>query len=201
MHTSDSLPCPSTRDRLVVAAADLFARDGLLGATTREIAKHAGVNEVTLFRIFKNKEALVAAVVDRLSRETEFAREDAPAASTQTAREAIERFVREYHALLSEHLPLIRTLIGEIHRHEGQEAIAVRGIFGPQRRELVAALEAARKRDKIPSRFHPAIVADQLAGMIFGHVLRRNSAFARDYEDDAFMKQCVDLVCSALEGQ
>ena len=41
-----------THQKLLVAAARVFARDGLEGATTRQIAREAGVNEVTLFPAF-----------------------------------------------------------------------------------------------------------------------------------------------------
>lgn len=49
----------SARDRLVAAAARLYAEHGFSGATTRRIADEAGVNEVTLFRLFGSKAALV----------------------------------------------------------------------------------------------------------------------------------------------
>jgi len=51
-----------TRDRIIAAARDVIARKGKRGATTREIADIAGVNEATLFRHFGNKEALMVAV-------------------------------------------------------------------------------------------------------------------------------------------
>ena len=54
-----------THQRLLDAAARVFAQNGLEGATTREIAREAGVNEVTLFRHFQSKENLVAAVIQR----------------------------------------------------------------------------------------------------------------------------------------
>ena len=41
----------------------MFATAGLTGATTREIAGVAAVNEVTFFRHFHNKEQLLAAVI------------------------------------------------------------------------------------------------------------------------------------------
>ncbi len=52
-----------TRDRIVAAAREVIARKGKRGATTREIADLAGVNEATLFRHFGNKESLILAVV------------------------------------------------------------------------------------------------------------------------------------------
>ena len=51
------------RQRLLAAATTVFGRDGLEGATTRAISREAGVNEVTLFRLFQSKENLLAAVV------------------------------------------------------------------------------------------------------------------------------------------
>ncbi|MBV8637554.1 MAG: TetR/AcrR family transcriptional regulator [Candidatus Eremiobacteraeota bacterium] len=51
-----------TRDRIVSAAREVIARKGKRGATTREIADQAGVNEATLFRHFGNKESLIIAV-------------------------------------------------------------------------------------------------------------------------------------------
>lgn len=48
-----------TRARLLAAAARVYASHGYLGATTRAIAAEAGVNEVTLFRVFGDKETLL----------------------------------------------------------------------------------------------------------------------------------------------
>lgn len=48
-----------SRDRLLEAAARVFAESGFRGATTRRIAEVAGVNEVTLFRLFGSKAQLL----------------------------------------------------------------------------------------------------------------------------------------------
>lgn len=49
-----------SRCRILSAAARVYAEFGFRGATTRRIATAAGVNEVTLFRTFGSKEALIA---------------------------------------------------------------------------------------------------------------------------------------------
>ncbi|MCC5658538.1 TetR/AcrR family transcriptional regulator [Nostoc sp. XA010] len=49
-----------THARLIKAATQVFATAALTGAITREIARVAAVNEVTLFRHFQNKEQLLA---------------------------------------------------------------------------------------------------------------------------------------------
>jgi AcrR family transcriptional regulator len=50
---------PPTREQILAAAARLYAEHGFRGTTTRAIAEAAGVNEVTLFRIFGSKETLI----------------------------------------------------------------------------------------------------------------------------------------------
>jgi AcrR family transcriptional regulator len=49
----------SARERVLDAARRVFAQSGSAGATTRRIAEEAGVNEVTVFRHFGSKEALL----------------------------------------------------------------------------------------------------------------------------------------------
>ncbi|MES2523962.1 MAG: TetR family transcriptional regulator [Gemmatimonadota bacterium] len=52
-------PRTDTRARLLEATTRVYAQHGYAGATTRQIAKAAGVNEVTLFRQFHSKDALI----------------------------------------------------------------------------------------------------------------------------------------------
>jgi len=49
----------SSRMKILAAAQRVYAEHGFRGATTRRIAETAGVNEVTLFRIFGSKDALL----------------------------------------------------------------------------------------------------------------------------------------------
>lgn len=53
----------SLRDQILDAAARVYAEHGFRGATTRRIADAAGVNEVTLFRTFGSKAALIEAAL------------------------------------------------------------------------------------------------------------------------------------------
>ena len=55
----------TVRDQLLAAAARLYAEAGYRGATTRRIAVKAGVNEITLFRHFGSKDALIREAITR----------------------------------------------------------------------------------------------------------------------------------------
>ena len=56
-----------TRERILQAAFELISDKGFAGASTREIAKRAGVAEVTLFRHFTSKENLFRHTTQRHS--------------------------------------------------------------------------------------------------------------------------------------
>jgi AcrR family transcriptional regulator len=59
-------PSNATTRAILEAALALLAESGFHGATTRAIALRAGVNEVTLFRRFGSKEALLRAAVHHM---------------------------------------------------------------------------------------------------------------------------------------
>ena len=52
------------REKLLHAAGRIYAEVGFRGATTRRIADEAGVNEVTLFRLFGSKAQLIAEAIN-----------------------------------------------------------------------------------------------------------------------------------------
>ena len=87
---------------IVTAALEVFVQRGFAAARLEEVARRAGVTKGTLYLYFKSKEALFKAVV----RETivpVIAQGEALAQSfTGTARELVERLVREYWRLVGE---------------------------------------------------------------------------------------------------
>jgi AcrR family transcriptional regulator len=56
--TPTTISGSDSRERIIEAAARVYAQYGFRGATTRLIAQEAGVNEVTLFRLFGSKAQL-----------------------------------------------------------------------------------------------------------------------------------------------
>src|SRR5262249_12309343 len=56
----------ASRDKILDAAEDLFARRGFAGIGMREVAEVAGLGKSSLFHHFKTKAELYAAVVGRI---------------------------------------------------------------------------------------------------------------------------------------
>ncbi|GIN21896.1 MAG TPA: TetR/AcrR family transcriptional regulator [Bacillus bacterium] len=56
-----------TAERILDAAIQLISEKGYAAATTRSIAELAGVNEVTVFRHYGNKQGILKAIIDKYS--------------------------------------------------------------------------------------------------------------------------------------
>ena len=185
---------PPARQLLLTAAARVFARDGLEGATTRAISREAGVNEVTLFRHFGTKEHLLEAVVGSAFGIAARARDGEAPPATQSLRTDLEAFSRKYEALLMENLPLIRTMVGEIHSHAVCQHQALRGIFLPMREALTERLRTACRLGEARQDTNPLVAADLFAGSIFSEVLRRETLKKQQgYSSAEYRKAGVDI--------
>lgn len=194
MHSS-TVPVAGTRQRLLDAATRVFARDGLAGATTRAIAQEAGVNEVTLFRHFRTKEGLIAAVIGEKFGHQAVAAHVSPLPETGDLHADLTAHARRYEQLLKDNVSLIRTMIGEIHHHASHERQVFKAIFRPLRDALVACLRHAIADGRMQAGADPEILADLVNGMILSGVLRRTSSHHKlEYSAAAHLDAIVDLV-------
>ena len=73
---------PGARERLVIAAVDLFTEQGYDATTVAEIAERAGVTKSTFFRYFPDKRELLVAGQETLCRLLTEGITDAPADAT-----------------------------------------------------------------------------------------------------------------------
>lgn len=191
-----------TRQRLLDAAARVFARDGLAGATTRAIAEEAGVNEVTLFRHFQTKDRLLDAVVGENFGPAATVAVEAPPATTADLRADLLHHAQRYQRLLEHNLPLVRTMIGEIQHHRReQEKHVFHGIFRPVKAAILARIEAAQAAGDLRADLRPNLLADLFGGMIFTGVLRRSSPDnTLEYSASSYLEAVVDLVLRGAAG-
>ena len=202
MDSATVKPAPATtHQRLLEAAARVFARSGLEGATTREIAREAGVNEVTLFRHFQSKENLLTAVVQRTldQQDAALGQHAGTAHAPFDLRTDLLEYARRYEQFLQSNMPLLRTMIGEIHRYSEHEVRVLKSIFAPLKAELLATVEAAQRGGKLRPGIDPTVVADAFGGMIFMDALRRSSPTAPDYAPGQYQAACVDVFVRGIE--
>jgi len=102
------------RERILAAAARIYASSGFRGATTRRIAEEAGVNEVTLFRLFGSKAALLSeAMRNREFIDPHFG----PPDESLTPLAQLTKSITLVTANLNKHRDLIRQGMAELLEH------------------------------------------------------------------------------------
>ena len=192
-----------TRERIIDAAAGVLTDLGLARATTKEIARAAGVSEATLYKHFSGKEEMfVRVLTDRLPGfaatvldAPERAEERAVAENlTEIARAAV-RFYRQAFPM-SASLFLERSLL-QRHRTAMRELGT-----GPQRPGLRLAgyLHAERDRGRVAAHADPELAAALLLGACFqlGFLTAYEEAELDDAELDAFAAGLVDTLMPGL---
>jgi AcrR family transcriptional regulator len=181
-----------TSNRIIDAATCVFAREGIAGATTREIARLAKVNEVTLFRHFKNKKELLQQVVLKSSKDYESVFEDAPIETGDDVRRTIAAHVAVHLQKLRANEEFVRTFYGEWKRHPDLCRRILVESAKPVRRKFIDYLKAAQKKGLIWDDIDVTTAADALTGMLVAGILRRPFT-DREYTNSHFSKTCQKL--------
>jgi AcrR family transcriptional regulator len=187
-----------TEERILAAATRAFARHGVTGATTREIARQARVNEVTLFRHFKNKNELLRRVMLQSARRFEPVFSDAASETAADLRGTVENYAAVYARKLSENEEFVRTFLGEMTR----QPKLCRSLFveaGRQvRQKFIAYLRAAQRNGLVRADLDVPTAADALSGMLLGGIMRRPLT-AGEYETKSYVKTCVKLYLQGIQ--
>ncbi len=186
-----------TGQRILDAATRVFARKGVSGATTREIARAARVNEVTLFRYFKNKGELLRQVVRHKSRRYEHIFAEAPFDTAADVQRTVQAFADVYVRMLNENEDFIRTFFGELSRH----LELCRQLFESSdsaRNKLIAYLASAQKRKLVRRGVDVTTATDAFTGMLMAGMLRRPLT-DRYYDLGQYAKTCVELFLKGIK--
>jgi AcrR family transcriptional regulator len=164
------------RDAILAAAAGVFAQHGFRGSTTRRIADAAGVNEITLFRQFGSKQALIHEAMRHLTQSAVFALlPDTPVDPERELTDWSESFIQHLRLQSS----IIRKTMGEIEERPDMCEFAT---DVPRRasNDLCHYLTALKRQGMATEAFEPKTAAAMLMGSIFA------DAMGRDMMPDVF---------------
>ncbi len=142
---------PSTSERLLTTAADLFRRKGYAQATTRELSDALGIRKASLYHHISTKEDLLYAIsMHSLARIAEAAE---AAAAQAPAEERLRAVIRAH----------VVSALGE-RDMQMVTAIELRALSPERRREVIA------ERDRYQALVRRLIAADQQAGRLRGDI-------------------------------
>lgn len=189
-------------DSLVDAAAELVARDGLDALTTVKVATRAGVSVGSLYQYFENKDALVAALMERVNQDLIDA-VDAVAANALNADP--QAFARALLVTAFEQFERHGGLARELLRHWHRLDIA-RGLhrFESRMLDLLRAYALAHLRDQPidPSPARAFILINSIVFTLLRHLSQPSTPlFGRDALIDELAAMAARLLATERPAQ
>jgi AcrR family transcriptional regulator len=158
----------STPERILAAARQVYAEAGFRGTTTRRVAQVAGVNEITLFRHFGNKETLIKKALNAHYEN----------AGPRPLGEPVDppAQLQDWALGTFEHWYAARHLIVKILSDLGEHPELAPAIVEPGSEHLILAGYFTRMRELglTTREFHPDAATGLLLGGLFSHAVWRD---------------------------
>lgn len=181
------------RERILAAAARVYAEAGFRGTTTRRVAQEAGVNEITLFRHFGTKEALVKEALKACGTGIHLIPTEPIDPETELTSWALSTYRHWY-----ENRGVIGQVMGDLGEHP---ELAPDICEEPQSEHSVLSryLDQMRERGMTSRPFHADAAAGLLMGAVFTHAMWRDHFDKPDLPPvDEVMRQYVGLLLGAI---
>lgn len=177
-----------SREKLLEAAARVYAEAGFRGSTTRRIAEEAGVNEITIFRLFGSKSALLAEAVRHFA--PALSGHDLPLEPVHPERELTDWIVTRLQFFRS-HASLIRKSLAEFEERPDLGAQTCEGCVRGQ-------VELKKYANRVAARFGKGRAADLDAAvsMLIGAIL--GDAMAGDVMPGGVVARPVEEAAGAF---
>lgn len=149
----------------------VFSESGFRGATTRRIAEAAGVNEVTLFRQFKSKTALINEVAELYARRRS---EEALPSGPESPLRELSEWCDAHLTLLRNSRDMIRKCMAEVDEHPQMAGCMRRGpdVVHRQLKDYATKLVKLRGLPMTRDDIHVACI--MLQGSLFADAMGRD---------------------------
>jgi len=185
-----------TRQRLIHAALELFAVQGVTDTTTRQISELADVNEVTLFRHFGNKHGLLLAVIEDAGVFAHLGQTLIRKANqTSSIYQALKDYATACLAAMDQVPAVVRSVVGEAGQYPAKNREAIGRGFTQANRYVAKYFETVINRGQLDTHLPAEKLASLLNGMLLGYaVIEFTSEFHQLWHDrDDFLENLITL--------
>jgi AcrR family transcriptional regulator len=190
-----------TREKILSSAVEIFSQKGFQASTIREIARLAGVNDLTVYRHFESKEKLFTEMFQRHSLLTEIGEYIVQGVTDDFERD-LRSVLRTFMARFKKELPLIKLLLSEAEKME--ECKKYVALFSKNIIEKLAAFfEYYKISQQIRQNINSYVAASSLYSMLFSRVYAlilcgdEMESFSTVSEDE-LMEGWIDLFVSGM---
>ncbi len=193
MSNTEIIP---TRQRIINAAVELFAAQGVTETTTKAVAKSAQVNEVTLFRHFGNKHGLLLAVISEspvFQELSEYLKTQAT--QTTSVYQALKNYCEDRLQALERSPDLVRSVVGEAGSYPLENRQALGRSLKEANHYVAEFLATVMEREQLHAHLPPQKLASLLNIMLLGYaVIEFTSEFHEFWHGkDEFLEDLVTL--------
>jgi len=154
------------RGQILEAAKRVFAERGFRRATTREVARAAGISEGTIYNYFEDKDALLMAILEELN-ETERRAEDFEEGMAADFREFLDVYLRRRMSLIWQNREVFRVVLSEILVDGDLRETYLRRVVEPTMRIAEENFRARMERGEVWATDAPLAVRT-VAGAVLG---------------------------------
>lgn len=176
-------PAALTRERIVAAALDLVAADGLAALSTRKLGERLGCEAMSIYHHFAGKQHLLDAMVDHVIASFDWPPQGRP------ARERLRLAMHAYRAM-AHRFPALFPLVA-LHRLNTETGVRfIEGILALVQ-DVVADPEAAARHFRTLGYFLAGAALDETAGYA------RGPSAATPVSNEFIAKECPRLAASA----
>jgi AcrR family transcriptional regulator len=193
------------RERLLDAAVDCFAADGVAATSLRSIALKAGVTPALVNYYFGSKEQLLEAFIAERVRPAVQVLRDGLLAAGDDPRAVLAAFVRGIHEVV-ERFPWWPSLwVREVLNEKGALRDTLHNVIAPQVTQLLArTLGDAQKRGAISADLDPRLLVVSLVGLtmfpLAAEPIWRRIFPAADVDRGALLRHTLALLDHGLGG-
>jgi AcrR family transcriptional regulator len=156
-----------TKGKILEAGLALFSQRGYLGATTKEIAKEAGVAELTLFRHFSSKEKLFEEMIHTYSFLPAL-KGLLPEIKSLDYQKALSTIAEKFLERLSERRQLIKIMHAEIAVYPVKVKEIYHNFIDEIYRTLASYFKELQERGVLRD-FNPELASKAFLGMFFSY--------------------------------
>ncbi|CAA9460150.1 MAG: Transcriptional regulator, AcrR family [uncultured Rubrobacteraceae bacterium] len=154
------------REQIVEAATRVFAEKGFRRATTREVAREAGISEGTIYNYFEDKDALLMAILHELN-ETERRAEDFEEGMATDFRGFLKEYLRQRMSLIWENREVFRVVLSEMLVNAELRELYLRRVVEPTMRIAEENFRARMKQGEVRQMDVP-LAMRSVAGAVIG---------------------------------
>ena len=181
-----------TKRRILAAAELTFSRDGFQGATTRRIAREAGVNEVTLFRHFNTREQLLRATLEYGCEAFDVLVEPEKICRGELLG-GLESYIRDIYSVVKQREAIVRAFMVEARLLPESIRRSLQEFMLTRKARFVAVLQRAQQGGFVRKELDVSAAADFIRDAIHSAMLR-HTLYDTDPETvDAHLRGVTDI--------